>query len=220
MKKLIKFDLPMNGKKIKDMEELTDNMTVEILGHYKSGLLGKWLKVRQHESELSKLEQFAGLEDPALLKSVCEMFGIAITDEVVEAILLPAPTFFGEKIVNLESSELDVPEVPDNIEIATILKILRSVVVKQLLEYEVLEDEDITFPLNKMHECRLLSSLNHSQAAYLEGYMRAIDDFLDDEDLDAADSWGIHYNFGAFALAIGAQARKNKTRKDRDDDDD
>lgn len=93
--KLIKFDLPMNGKKIKDLEELTDNMTVEILGHYKSGLLGKWLKVRQHENEFSKLEQFAELDDSALLGALCTVFGVEISDEILAAIFLPTQRYEG-----------------------------------------------------------------------------------------------------------------------------
>ncbi len=41
--KMIKFDLPMNGKKIVTLEELRDNASIELLAHFKSGLLIKWL---------------------------------------------------------------------------------------------------------------------------------------------------------------------------------
>ncbi len=100
--KLIKFDLPMNGKKVKDLEELTDNMTVEILAHYKSGLLGRWLKVRQYENELSMIEQFAELDEPVLLKSLCDVFGIEIDRDAAQTLLLPVSPVGGVRIVSTD----------------------------------------------------------------------------------------------------------------------
>lgn len=112
--KLIKFDLPIDGVKVKNIEELRDHFTVEILDHYRSGLLAKWLLVRKMSDELAAVKALDGAENPLLLKGLCEVFGIEADDAVIAAILNdPTPTFGlniadvvkqskdGEKIINL-----------------------------------------------------------------------------------------------------------------------
>ena len=45
--KLIKFDLPINGTKARNLEELRENLTDEILALALSGQLERWLRTRQ-----------------------------------------------------------------------------------------------------------------------------------------------------------------------------
>jgi hypothetical protein len=104
MAKLIRFDLPMNGKKVKDLDELRDNITVEILDHYKTSLLAKWLQVRGRNEELVALEQITASDDVSLLKSICELFDIDADDWIIAALLEPEKPFDGLSIAALRGA--------------------------------------------------------------------------------------------------------------------
>ncbi len=99
MARLIRFDLPMNGKKITNLDELGDNMTVEIIGHYKTGLLAKWLRVRGHDEHLAALGQIAESDDASLLKAICSLFDVEVDDFIVAALLEPAKPSDGDLIL-------------------------------------------------------------------------------------------------------------------------
>ena len=112
--KLIKFDLPIDGVKVKTVEELREHFTPEILDHFRSGLLAKWLVSRKLQDELEAIKALDGAEDALLLKGLCEVFGIEADDAVIATILNdPTPKFGlniadavkqskdGEKIINL-----------------------------------------------------------------------------------------------------------------------
>jgi hypothetical protein len=103
MAKLIRFDLPMNGKKVKDLDELRDNMTVEILDHYKTGLLAKWLRVRDYNEALTILEQITVDDDVVLLKTICGVFDIEVDDLIIASILKPEKPFTGSAIGSLKT---------------------------------------------------------------------------------------------------------------------
>lgn len=66
--KLIKFDLPIDGVRVKNIEELRDHFTPEVLLHFRSGLLKKWLMARKYHDELAALELIIDADDPFLLK--------------------------------------------------------------------------------------------------------------------------------------------------------
>jgi len=55
--KTIKFDLPIDGIKIKNIEELRDHFTIEIIDLYNNGMLLKWLQSRKMSKEISYLEK-------------------------------------------------------------------------------------------------------------------------------------------------------------------
>ena len=54
--KPIKFDLPLNGQKISNLEQLKENLTPEILEHFHSGKLLKWLRSRNLEEQAKAIE--------------------------------------------------------------------------------------------------------------------------------------------------------------------
>lgn len=89
--KTIKFDLPIDGTKVKCIEELCDHLTIEILDHYRSGLLSKWLTSRKMHDELTAIEALDGFDEHALLIGLCEIFGVDIDDEIASAMLHEAP---------------------------------------------------------------------------------------------------------------------------------
>ena len=44
MAKMIKFDLPIDGVKVATLDQLRDHFTTEIIAHFRSGLLTRWLQ--------------------------------------------------------------------------------------------------------------------------------------------------------------------------------
>jgi hypothetical protein len=99
---------------VKTVEELREHFTPEILDHFRSGLLAKWLASRKLQDELEAIKALDGAEDALLLKGLCEVFGIEADEAVIATILNdPTPTFGlnladavkqsedGEKIINL-----------------------------------------------------------------------------------------------------------------------
>ncbi|MBV5311090.1 DUF1566 domain-containing protein [Chromatium okenii] len=92
MPKIIKFDLPLDGIRAKNIEEIREHFTIEILAHYRSRLLGKWLAVRKLTTELEALEAIdASDDDQAVFKRLCEIFAVEADDAVI-AVLFNDPT--------------------------------------------------------------------------------------------------------------------------------
>ena len=86
--KLFKFDLPLNGIKVHNLEELRDNFTTEILELHTSGVLLKWLKRRNFMIEADKLSAIAaGNNDVDKLVALCEIFGVNANRQVIEVAL-------------------------------------------------------------------------------------------------------------------------------------
>lgn len=57
MTKAIKFNLILDGKPVRNLDELRDNFNIEdILTSYRNGSLKRWLETRGLEEELSKLK--------------------------------------------------------------------------------------------------------------------------------------------------------------------
>lgn len=75
--KLIKLDLPINGIKVRNLEELRANFTTEILELYGSGMLLRWLKSRKLTIEADKLSMVTGhYNDDNVLYELCEILGM------------------------------------------------------------------------------------------------------------------------------------------------
>lgn len=81
--KLIKFDLSIDGVKVKDINELRDHFTPEILAHYRSGVLAKWLMTRKYQDELTALASLEDGDDHSLLKALCHVFQIDADECVI-----------------------------------------------------------------------------------------------------------------------------------------
>ena len=97
--KMIKFDLPIDGVKVKTAEELCEHFTIEILDHYRSGLLEKWLLSRKMHDELTAVKAIDGLDEFALLKALSGVFGVEIDDQIAAVMLHEAPLKKGKTII-------------------------------------------------------------------------------------------------------------------------
>ncbi|WP_295399646.1 hypothetical protein [uncultured Thiocystis sp.] len=101
--KMIKFDLPIDGVKVKNIEELREHFTIEILDHFRSGLLGKWLASRRLQDELAAVQALDKLDDHALLKGLCGVFGVEADDLVIAEILKePATASSGNLLMKIK----------------------------------------------------------------------------------------------------------------------
>lgn len=75
--KPIKFDLPLNGTKIATLEQLEENLTPEIIGHFHSGKLAKWLRARSLTEQAEVVDALIAANNERevqLFKSLCEVF--------------------------------------------------------------------------------------------------------------------------------------------------
>ena len=91
--KIIKFDLPINGIKVKNLEELRDNLTDEIVTLARSGQLERWFKSRQLQ-ELAQavadaVSQHA--EDKALFMALCAALEVEVHPDDATAIFDAPP---------------------------------------------------------------------------------------------------------------------------------
>ena len=73
--KLIKFDLPIDGVKVRSIEELLDHFNTEILDLHKSGLLAKWLRSQRQPNLYIQVEAIAeNSSDQERLDALCRVF--------------------------------------------------------------------------------------------------------------------------------------------------
>lgn len=92
--KLIKFDLPINGTKVKTLDELRDNLTDEIVPLARSGQLIRFLKSRKEDEVVHGLERALSSlgSDKDLFAAICEALGVSVCPEDIDALFeLPKP---------------------------------------------------------------------------------------------------------------------------------
>ena len=82
MIKIIKFDLPLDGSKIKSLEELRENFSAEILGHCRSGLLLRWLRSRGLTEQAAALDGLDTSQYESLFRGLCKIFEVE-SDELI-----------------------------------------------------------------------------------------------------------------------------------------
>ena len=96
--KLIKFDLPINGTKVKNLEELRDNLTDEILILARSSQLERWLRTRQLPEQAQAVATAVRSEgtDKDLFLALCGVLEVEVHPGDVKAIFdaPPAPGRF------------------------------------------------------------------------------------------------------------------------------
>ena len=90
MAKMIKFDLPIDGVKVATLDDLQDHFTTEIIGHFRSSLLARWLRSRGWTRELAAVEALASDDDVTTLKELCRIFEIEADDDAIAAAVAEA----------------------------------------------------------------------------------------------------------------------------------
>ena len=95
MAKMIKFDLPIDGVKVATLDDLQAHFTTEIIGHYRSSLLARWLRSRGRTRELSAVEALAADDDATTLKELCRIFEIEADDDAIASAIAEATGILG-----------------------------------------------------------------------------------------------------------------------------
>ena len=90
MAKMIKFDLPIDGVKVAKLDQLRDHFTTEIIGHFRSGQLARWLQSRGMTRELASVEALATGDDATTLKELCRIFEVEADDDSIAAAVAEA----------------------------------------------------------------------------------------------------------------------------------
>ena len=85
MAKMIKFDLPIDGVKVATLDDLQDHFTTEIIRHFRSSLLARWLRCRGWTRELAAVEALTADDDATTLKELCRIFEIEADDDAIAA---------------------------------------------------------------------------------------------------------------------------------------
>lgn len=118
IKKQIKFDLPIDGAKVKNLDELREHITVEVINLFRSGLLIKWLKQRNEDEILSYLLQVNNTEDDRLLfiDIVTALGEIEIDEQIVDA-LFEMPVKTKPSINEVKITKKDDQVINDLVEI-------------------------------------------------------------------------------------------------------
>ena len=75
MTKIIKPDLIINNIRIKDLDELRQYATADILRDYRSGALIRFLKARNYDGLVLKIREIQDRDDEEILLSICDALG-------------------------------------------------------------------------------------------------------------------------------------------------
>jgi hypothetical protein len=112
--KLIKFDLPINGIKVKNLEELRDNLTDELVALARSGQLTRWLAVRKHHQEAESVSAAVAnhAEQIPLFLALCESIGVQADVGDVETMFNPPPPA-GKPLTRAVSWRVALPTFQD-----------------------------------------------------------------------------------------------------------
>ena len=98
MAKMIKFDLPIDGVKVATLDDLRDHFTTETIGHFRSGLLARWLRSRSMTRELAAVEALTVGDDAAVLKELCRIFEMEADDDTIAAAIAEATGVPGTRL--------------------------------------------------------------------------------------------------------------------------
>ena len=89
MTKAIKFNLILDGKPVRNLDELRDNFNIEdILASCRNGLLSRWLETRGLTGESAELEKIPD-DDIEAAKALCHIFYGKSTNKQIEEAAYP-----------------------------------------------------------------------------------------------------------------------------------
>lgn len=97
MAKAIKFNLPLNKKPVRDLEDLRENFNIDdLLEAYHGGLLQRWLEVQGLIEEKTKLERIFSVDnidknnhEIHIAKELCKIFKLDFDSQGIEAAIYP-----------------------------------------------------------------------------------------------------------------------------------
>jgi hypothetical protein len=89
MAKAIKFNLILDDKPVRSLDDLRDNFNIEdLLGAYRNGSLKRWLESREAAKEIAELEKVSG-DDINAAMELCRIFYPECTKQQIETAVYP-----------------------------------------------------------------------------------------------------------------------------------
>ena len=102
MAKTIKFNLILDEKPVRNIEELRENFNIQdILEVYENGLLKRWLEVREYNEEAKKISEIKTSKNIEVIKELIKIFNVEKEEEEIKKSVY-AIEFLIEKEVELE----------------------------------------------------------------------------------------------------------------------
>lgn len=81
MAKNVKFNLICNGTPIRTLTDLQENFSIEdVLNHYASGMLARWLEVRGYTAHLAAVQAVTAKDELTVAQNLCEIFDVEEKD--------------------------------------------------------------------------------------------------------------------------------------------
>ena len=117
MAKIPKFNLTMDGELVRSIEELQNNFSVDdILDHFESKRLHKWLKSRGFTDYLTKVEAIEYDDKTAIIKPLMDIFEIDYSDEdlsdILDQLKYVPTTASHNALVAVSSAQADIDKFP------------------------------------------------------------------------------------------------------------
>ncbi|MHC6201654.1 hypothetical protein ACYULU_00475 [Breznakiellaceae bacterium SP9] len=89
MAKAIKFNLILDNKPVRSLDDLRDNFNIEdLLGAYRNGSLKRWLESRESAKEIAELEKVSG-DDINAARELCRIFQGDCSKQQIETAVYP-----------------------------------------------------------------------------------------------------------------------------------
>ncbi|WP_163532221.1 hypothetical protein [Helicobacter suis] len=87
-RRLAKFPLLCDGQRVTSLEQLREHFNLlDVLEHYKTGHLQRWLKSRGLTSQLEKIGAIKTSQDVEILSALCLVFEIEADKQMIQEVL-------------------------------------------------------------------------------------------------------------------------------------
>lgn len=114
MAKTIKFNLICDGQPVRTIEDLQENFSVEdMLGYFGSGLLLRWLKVRDYKDEYKEVSEISTKDDLEIAKKLIKIFNVETDEKEIakDVYMLQFLKERSQKISKYDSNRLETDEI-------------------------------------------------------------------------------------------------------------
>lgn len=114
MAKTIKFNLICDGQPVRTIEDLQENFSVEdMLGYFESGLLLRWLKVRDYKDEYKEVSEISTKDDLEIAKKLIKIFNVETDEKEIakDVYMLQFLKERSQKISKYDSNRLETDEI-------------------------------------------------------------------------------------------------------------
>ena len=114
---MLTFNLICDGQPVRTIEDLQENFSVEdMLGYFESGLLLRWLKVRDYKDEYKEVSEISTKDDLEIAKKLIKIFNVETDEKEIakDVYVLQFLKERNQKISKYDSNRLEIDEIVKN----------------------------------------------------------------------------------------------------------